>query len=167
MRKALVGGSIAALLVGVASLSYWAGGRSAAPKGADAAPAAAKAAPGIIVEAQKVSVVQLPQALGAVGSLRSDEAVMLRPEVAGRVAHIGFKEGERVAKGQVLVNLDNSVQQADLDRARANFTLSKSKHERSIDLRNKGFISSQALDEAVNNLKVAQADAELMDARIS
>jgi membrane fusion protein (multidrug efflux system) len=67
----------------------------------------------------------------------------------------------------VLVQLDDSVQQADLDRARANLTLSKTKHERSIDLRNKGFLSSQALDEAVNNLKVAQADAELMEARAS
>ena len=65
------------------------------------------------------------------------------------------------------MKLDDSVQQADLDRAKANLTLSKTKHERSIDLRNKGFISSQALDEAENNLKVAQADAELMEARIS
>jgi membrane fusion protein (multidrug efflux system) len=67
----------------------------------------------------------------------------------------------------VLVRLDDSVQQADLDRARANHVLSKTKHERSIDLRNKGFISNQALDEAVNNLKVAQADSELMEARIN
>ncbi len=112
-----------------------------------------------------MSVVRLPQALGAVGSLRSDETVIVRPEVAGRVAQILFREGERVTKGQVLVKLDDSVQQADLDRARANLTLSKTKHERSIDLRNKGFISSQALDEAENNLKVAQADSELMGAR--
>ncbi|MGZ5583571.1 MAG: efflux RND transporter periplasmic adaptor subunit, partial [Usitatibacter sp.] len=125
------------------------------------------APPGILVEAQKVAVVKLPQSLGAVGSLRSDETVILRPEVAGRVSQIQFREGERVAKGQVLIKLDDSVQQADLDRAKANHTLSKTKYERSIDLRNKGFISSQALDEADNNLKVAQADSELMTARIS
>ncbi len=148
-------------------MAYWAGGRNAPPP---PAPAAAKAGPapqGVIVEASRVSLVKLPQALGAVGSLRSDETVILRPEVAGRVSHIGFREGERVTKGQVLVKLDDSVQQADLDRAKANHVLSKTKHERSIDLRNKGFISNQALDEAVNNLKVAQADAELMEARIN
>jgi membrane fusion protein (multidrug efflux system) len=163
MRKAVVGAVVVAVIAGVGALSYWAGTqKAAAPEAAAKAP---QGPPPVVVEASKVSVVKLPQALAAVGSLRSDETVILRPEVAGRVAHIRFREGERVAKGQVLVKLDDSVQQADLDRAKANFTLSKTKHERSIDLRNKGFISSQALDEAVNNLKVAQADAELMQAR--
>ena len=168
MRKVVVGAAVAALLVGVGALSYWAGTRNAAPADAAAKAAPAKApAPGVVVEAAKVSVVNLPQALTAVGSLRSDETIIVRPEVAGRVSEIHFKEGERVAKGAVLVKLDSSVQQADLDRARANLTLNKTKHERSIDLRNKGFLSGQALDEAENNLKVAQADAELMQARAS
>ena len=169
MRKVVLGAAIVGLVVGVGALSYWAGTRSStAPKAAEAKAAPAKGpAPGIVVEAVKVAVVSLPQALTAVGSLRSDETIIVRPEVAGRVSEILFKEGERVAKGAVLVKLDASVQQADLDRARANLTLSKTKHERAIDLRNKGFLSGQALDEAVNNLKVAQADAELMEARAS
>ena len=167
MRKVVVGGVALAVLVAVGAGSYWLGTREAggAPKAATPAKSAGPAP--VVVEAAKVSIVNLPQAITAVGSLRSDETVMLRPEVAGRVAQIHFREGERVAKGQVLVKLDESVQKADLDRARANFTLSKTKHERSVDLRNKGFISSQALDEAENNLKVAQADAELMAARLS
>ncbi|HET7731113.1 MAG TPA: efflux RND transporter periplasmic adaptor subunit [Usitatibacter sp.] len=147
-------------------MSYWAGSRSApAPAAAKPAAAPAKAPPGVVIEATKVSVVRLPQALTAVGSLRSDETVILRPEVAGRVAQILFKEGERVAKGQVLVKLDASVQQADLDKARANLVLAKTKFERAVDLRNKGFLSGQARDEAENNLKVAEAEAELMQAR--
>jgi membrane fusion protein (multidrug efflux system) len=169
MPKIIVGAAALALAVVVGGLAYWAGTRNAAPQ-ASAPQPAGKSAPapqGIVVEAAKVSVVKLPQALGAVGSLRSDETVIVRPEVAGRISQILFREGEPVTKGHVLVKLDDSVQQADLDRARANFTLSRTKHERSIDLRNKGFISSQALDEAENNLKVAQADAELMGARIN
>jgi membrane fusion protein (multidrug efflux system) len=168
MRKVAIGAAALAILVGVGALSYWAGGRTTEGKPAAAvAKGPGNAPPATTVEAVKVSVVNLPQALTAVGSLRSDETVILRPEVAGRVSQILFREGERVTKGQVLVKLDDSVQQADLDRAKANLTLSQTKHERSIDLRNKGFISSQALDEAVNNLKVAQADAELMEARNS
>jgi membrane fusion protein, multidrug efflux system len=165
MQKTLVGAIALAALLGVGGLAYWAG-RSSAPAPPGAAAKAGPAPQGIVVEASRVVLVKLPQALTAVGSLRSDETVILRPEVAGRVSQILFREGERVTKGQVLVKLDDSVQQADLDRARANFTLSKSKHERSIDLRNKGFISNQALDEAENTLKVAQADSELMGARI-
>jgi membrane fusion protein (multidrug efflux system) len=171
MQKTTAGALLAVAVIGVGAVSYWAGSRNTAPAGASTGGAGASAqksgaAPaGIVVEASRVSVVKLPQTLSAVGSLRSDETVILRPEVAGRVSQILFREGERVAKGQVLVKLDDSVQQADLDRARANLTLSKTKHERSIDLRNKGFISSQALEEAENNWKVAQADAELMNAR--
>ena len=167
MRKALVGAAVLAIIAAASALSFWAGGRNASSTAGGAASKAAAAPPGIVVEAIKVAVVSLPQALTAVGSLRSDETVILRPEIAGRVSQILFREGEHVPKGQVLVKLDDSVQQADLDRATANFTLARTKHERSIDLRNKGFISSQALDEAENNLKVAQADAELMSARNS
>lgn len=170
MRKAILGVSALVLVVGVGAVSFWAGSRNAGGKATApvaGAPAKGAAPAGIVVEAMKVAVVSAPQALAAVGSLRSDETVILRPEVAGRVTQILFKEGEPVAKGSVLVKLEDSVQQADLDRAQANLTLSRTKHERSIDLRNKGFLSGQALDEAVNNLKVAQADAELMRARAS
>ena len=169
MHKVVVGVLAVALVAAASAVSYWAGSRQGPGGAVVTAPAKAAAAkggpPGIVVEATRVARVQLPQALGAVGSLRSDETVILRPEVAGRVARINFKEGERVTQGQVLVKLDDSVQQADLDKARANLTLSKTKHERAADLRNKGFLSSQAQEEAENNLKVAQADAELMQAR--
>jgi len=168
MRKALVAPVVAVLVAGVGALSYWAGTRNAPKSTGPAAAMPAKAAPaGIVVEATKVAVVSLPQALTAVGSLRSDETVIVRPEVPGRVSQILFREGERVTKGAVLIKLDDSVQQADADRAKANFTLSRTKHERAIDLRNKGFLSTQALDESDNSLKVAKADADLMEARLS
>ena len=168
MRKVLVGTLVVASLVGVGALSYWAGTRNAPGKAAAAPAAPAKAAPqGVVVEATKVAMLKLPQALTAVGSLRSDETVILRPEVAGRISEILFREGERVSKGDVLVRLDDSVQRADLDKARANLTLAKTKFERSVDLRRKGFLSSQAEEESENNLKVAQADSELMKARLS
>jgi membrane fusion protein, multidrug efflux system len=168
MRKAVVGALVLAAVVGASALSYWAGKKSA-PAASAAAPA--KAAPpkgpqSVVVEAAQVALVKLPQSLSAVGSLRSDETIILRPEVAGRVAHIGFREGERVTKGQVLVRLDDSVQVADLDKARANLSLMKTKFERSNDLIKQGFLSTQARDEAENTYKVAAADAELMKARI-
>jgi membrane fusion protein, multidrug efflux system len=169
MHKALLGATVVALVAGVGAVSYWAGTRSAARPPAAAAPAPAKGGvpAGVAIEAIKVSMAKLPQALTAVGSLRSDETVIVRPEIAGRIARILFREGEPVSKGAVLVKLDDSVQQADLDKARANLVLSKSKFDRAEDLRKQGFISSQARDEAENNLKVAQADVELMQARMA
>jgi len=162
------------LLAAVGALSYWAG-KSSGPSPASPSPSAA--APqkgpgggqpaGIAVEARPPVLQKLPSSITTVGSLRSDEAVIVRPEIAGRVAEIAFQEGQRVERGQRLVRLDDSVQRADLERARANLTLSRSKFERAVDLRAKGFISSQAKDEAENNFKVAQADAELAAARLA
>src|SRR5688572_24152251 len=170
MRIALLGATVVALVAGVGAVSYWAGTRSAAksPATSTAAPAKGGGAPaGVAIEAIKVSMAKLPHALTAVGSLRSDETVIVRPEIAGRIAQILFREGERVAKDTLLVRLDASVQRADLDKARANLVLSKSKFDRAEDLRKQGFISSQARDEAENTWKVAKAEADLMEARVS
>jgi len=93
--------------------------------------------------------------------------VELVAALAGKPVRAVLDDLERVSRGDVLTRLDDSIQRADVDRARANLTLSKSKHERSLDLRNKGFISGQALDESENNLRVAEADAQLMQARLS
>src|SRR5690349_8006713 len=112
MRRIVAGASVAAVVVAVGAASYWAGTRNTgAPAPTAAAPAKA-APPGIVVEASRVQVVNLPQAINAVGSLRSDETIIVRPEIAGRVSRIQFREGERVAKDTVLVQLDDSVQHA-------------------------------------------------------
>ena len=104
MSKSLSGVGVVAAIAAVAGISYWAGTRSSAPAGAPASAAAKGNTPaGIGVEAVKVQMQRLPTALAAVGSLRSDETVIVRPEIAGRVAEIYFKEGERVAMGALLV----------------------------------------------------------------
>ncbi len=159
----------AAVLAAVGALSYFAGSRNASPPAAPAPPQKAAGGPpaGIVIEARTPFAVRLPQSITTVGSLRSDETVVVRPEIAGRVVEIAFKEGQRVTRGQVLVRLDDSIQKADLERARANHTLSRSKYDRARDLRAQGFISSQAKDEAENNLKVAEADVELAAARLA
>ncbi|HYC36474.1 MAG TPA: efflux RND transporter periplasmic adaptor subunit [Usitatibacter sp.] len=169
MRKAVVGTLALVSLVAVGAVAYWAGSKSgASAKGSPTVAAPAKGPPpGLVVEAARVATVKLPQSLSAVGSLRSDETIIVRPEIAGRVAQILFREGQHVAKGTVLVRLDDSVQRADLDKARANLVLSKSKLDRALGLRQQGFVSGQATDEAENLYKVARADVELMEARVS
>lgn len=177
MSKNLLRSFTIAAVAGAIALSYWAGSRSGMTSPATASPAATgKGAPGkgpggqapeVAVEVAPVATVRLPRSIATVGSLRSDETIVVRPEVAGRVAVIGFAEGESVAEGALLLKLDDSVQRADVARAEANLVLSKSKFERAADLRQQGFISGQAKDEAENNLRVAQADAELARARLA
>ncbi|VCU71648.1 Multidrug resistance protein MdtA precursor [Pigmentiphaga humi] len=136
------------------------GGGSRAAEGEKNAPQA------ILVEAQKVAKRPFERGITAVGSLRSDESVTLRPEVAGRISEIRFTEGQRVQKGQVLIRLDDSVPRAEFEQAKANFSLAKSNYDRSIELQQKGFISKQAKDEADNAMKVQQAAMVLAQVRL-
>jgi len=165
----------AAIVAAIAAgAGFWMGRQGSGGLGASEASSAAasKAAPSpaataVNVEVAHVLRTEMPQTITAVGSLRSDESVTLRPEVAGRISAIDFQEGQQVAKGKPLVRLDPSVAQAELDQARANMTLAEAKYNRAIDLQGKGFISGQAKDEAENNLKVAQASLSLAQAKLA
>ena len=165
---------VAALGIAVAGgAGYWFGTQrpqtvAAGPASAPGAPAAnAAAAAPMTVEVTKVAQQALPQAITAVGSLRSDESITVRPEVAGRISAILFKEGQHVGRGMTLVRLDPAINQAEVQQARANLKLAQSKYDRAVDLAQRNFISGQAKDEAENNLRVAEASLALVDARLA
>ena len=162
--------------VAIAGVFFWLGTLQAANNPSAGSPVAPGASspgngpagpPPTAVDAARVKISPLAKTISAVGSLRSDETVIIRPEVSGRVAEIGFREGERVAKGSVILRLDQSVQRAEMRQAEANVALAKSRIERSRDLHAKGFISSQALDDADSAYKVAKASADLAAARLT
>jgi len=101
----------------------------------------------------------------AVGSLRSNESVTLRPEIAGRIAGIGFRDGSVVARGDVLVALDDATQAAEVAQARANAELARTTFRRNEELFAKKFISRQALDSAAASLHVQEAALALATAK--
>ena len=103
----------------------------------------------------------------AVGSLRSDESVMVRAEQSGRITALNFTEGQPVRAGQVLVQLDDSVARAELEQARANQKLGKAKFDRAVELKQRNFISGQAQDEAENVMRVADATVSLGVAKLA
>lgn len=146
------------------------GGAAAAKGGAGAkgsgGPGAGGGAPVHVISA-KVSTAEMPQVITTVGSLRSDESVTLRPEVAGRIVAIKFAEGQKVAKGASLVQLDASVNAAEVQQARSNLGLAKSKYDRAVDLASRNFISSQARDEAKTAHELAQSNLALVEARFA
>lgn len=170
---------VAVSLVAVGVGGYWlgqqrgSGGQGKPPGPTAAVPGPASGGPGagapqaVTVEAARVVRAALPQVITAVGSLRSDESVTLRPEVAGRIATIGFAEGQRVQKGALLVRLDTTVNEAEVKQARANMTLAKSKYDRAVDLAKSNFISGQARDEAESNMKVADAALAVAEAKLA
>ncbi|MGZ8274601.1 MAG: efflux RND transporter periplasmic adaptor subunit [Burkholderiaceae bacterium] len=105
--------------------------------------------------------------LQAVGSLQSNQSVILRPEVSGRIASIGFKDGQVVKKGQLLIGLDASLNDAEVAQARAEHDLALSNLSRSEDLARQKFISSSAQETAASNAQVSEARLKLAQARQS
>jgi len=175
MKKAVLLTVLAAGLAAGAALGFWGPRWLAASTGGQAAtsmPAAASAMPDakprdtVRIEVAQVRQLKFTRGIAAVGSLRSDESVVLRPEVAGRIQTIDFKEGQPVERGQVLIRLDDSVSRAEFDQARANLALAQTHYRRAVELQGRGFVSQQARDEAGSNLKVQQAATALAQARL-
>jgi membrane fusion protein, multidrug efflux system len=137
-----------------------------AAKSANGASGVAGAGGGSPVELGKPEKLNWPTSVTAVGTLRSDESVIVRSEQSGRIVKLNFKEGQPVRKGQLLVQLDDSVTRAELGQANANLKLAKAKFDRAAELKEKNFISGQAKDEAENALKVADASVKLIEARL-
>ena len=145
--------------------------QQAAPaSGAPSAGAGGAAAParprGTAVEGAVVESVSFPRGLNAIGSLRSNESTVISAEIAGRIAKINFTEGQPVKKGDVLVNLDDSVAQAELAQARANLSLAQSRFGRSTSLQTAGFVSQQAKEDTSIALELQQAFYELAQAKL-
>lgn len=97
----------------------------------------------------------------AVGSLRSRQSVLLRPEVSGRITQINFRDGEQVRKGQLLVQLDDQLQLAQLQQSQAELSIAQANHKRNQELVAQNFISQRSVDESSANLEVAQAKLAL------
>lgn len=134
---------------------------------AEGAPApGGDAAMAVPVETAPVHIGPIQRRLTAVGSLRSNESVIIRPEVAGRIAEIRFDEGERVRKGQPLVILDDSIYRAEVDEVQASLVLSQANHERALDLLRRGAGTTKARDEALAKLRADEAALALARARL-
>jgi membrane fusion protein (multidrug efflux system) len=148
---------IAILLAFVAGASF-----AQAPKdGAKGPP------PAMPVKAAAARIAPAVDEVGAVGTLRADEAVTIRPEIAGRVVEIRFNEGQAVARGTVLVRLDQAELGAVLASSRAQMKWEVQRLERAEDLHKKGFISQQGLDDQKTSLARARAKLAEDEAKLA
>lgn len=118
------------------------------------------------VEVARAAAVAMADEVQAVGTLRANESVVVRPEIAGRIVSIGFSDGDRVSRGALLVSLDASVLAAQAEQARAELGLAQTSYERTRDLAGRQFVSGSALDQAAATLKVQQARLALAEAQL-
>ena len=116
------------------------------------------------VEVGKVVLMKLVDDAQAVGSLRSRRGVVLRPEVSGRITQLNFTDGQRVRKGQMLVQFDDQLPLAQVQQSQAELSIALANQKRNEELAGQGFISQRTVDESAANLQVAQAKLSLAKA---
>ena len=119
------------------------------------------------VEVARVELARLSDDAQAVGSLRSRQSVMLRPEVSGRVTRMNFRDGEKVRRGQLLVQLDDQLPMAQVQQAQAELSIARANHKRNQELVAQGFISQRSVDESAANMQVADAKLALAQAQVA
>ena len=124
------------------------------------------AKPAVAVESAIIAPTRLVESISAVGSLLSNESVVVSPEIDGRLTEIGFDEGRPVATGQMLIRLDSSIFRAELAQAEARQELSRHTYDRAQALFEKGHGSGQTLDESLAQMRADEAAAALARARL-
>ena len=119
------------------------------------------------VEVAQVQAITITDDVLAVGSLRSNQGVMLRPEVSGRIVKLGFADGQRVRRGQLLVQLDDTLQQAQLKQSEAQASIARTNLQRGRELLGEGFVSQSAVDQNAAALEVAESQVALARAQLA
>lgn len=157
---------MAAIGLGLAAGAAWWLQRPAQAPAVASVPAGRANAGPPTVEVVRVATARIQDDAQAVGSLRSRQSVMLRPEVAGRVVQIGFEDGARVRRGQLLVQLDDVLPRAELSQAQAQLSIASANLQRNQELVAQNFVARRVLDESQASLQVAEAQVALAQARL-
>jgi len=166
--------AIAVVGIVAASLGAWWLQNKSTPEPTSVAPNPSAASPAgaggpqrpVSVEVAKVETTKLVDETQSVGSLRSNQGVILRPEVGGRVSQVMFRDGQRVKKGQVLVQFDDQLPAAQVMQAQAELSIARANHTRNKELVAQNFISKRSLDESEAALQVAEAKLSLAQATL-
>jgi membrane fusion protein (multidrug efflux system) len=103
----------------------------------------------------------------AIGSLVAIRGVTLGAEITGAVREISFDSGTFVKKGAILVKLDTSTEQAQLESARADAAVSALTLRRHRDLRPGGVSSQADLDNADAKAKQTNATVASLEATLA
>lgn len=105
--------------------------------------------------------------------LESPEEVDLMPRISGVINHIDFTEGEKVAEGDLLFQLDNrpflaivSSLNAQLVSAEAAFEQAKSESKRAVKLAERNAISTEEVESRKSTLRQRAAQVAALDAQI-
>jgi membrane fusion protein (multidrug efflux system) len=109
---------------------------------------------------------RVSQKLEALGNARANESVDVSSKTSNVVMAIKFRDGERVQRGQVLVQLDDAQTRADVAAAQATLTDSESQFNRSRELMQTQALSKSSYEQLEATLKANRARLQSAQARL-
>src|SRR5581483_348605 len=113
--------------------------------------------PPTVVATDKADAEDVPQSLPAIGTVMAVHQVTISPEVAGRITDIKFESGDAVKQGQLLVQLDDASERADLATFQAQSRLAQVNLARARQLAQRQYGSKQDVDVQQSTLDQANA----------
>ncbi len=105
--------------------------------------------------------------LDSVGSVEAGKGVTVSNDASGIVTSIRFESGDKVKAGKVLVELDTSVERAQLASAEVRLGLAQTTLKRTRALVQEGVGTGAELDSAEASVKSASAEANALRAQIA
>lgn len=152
---ALVVGALAALKIFV--FPSKSNTTNAAPQGKGAAN---------VVSAYVIKPEKLENVVYASGTILANEEVELKPEIAGKITQLLFKEGTSVLKGQLLVKINDADFQAQMKKLKLENELSETQLKRQQELVKISGISQQEFEIAQNATNTIKADIDYLKSQI-
>ncbi|MDT3335207.1 efflux RND transporter periplasmic adaptor subunit [Shewanella sp. SP1S1-7] len=114
----------------------------------------------IPVTVEAIKETSFADVVNEVGKINAIDSAILNFNASEKISAIHFSNGDKVTKGQVIAEQDNTKAKADLDKAKSTLALAKTKLERIEDLLIKEpfALSKQDVDELRENVNLADAD---------
>ena len=123
-------------------------------------------APAQVVSSAKVEAKTWTPGVSAIGTARAANGVELSFETPGIVKEIKFKANQDIRKGEVLVQLDDTVERADLTDVQAAVKVAESNFERAKTLSSRGYGTEANFDQASAALAAARSRLARLQATI-
>jgi len=120
--------------------------------------------PAVTVSAREVDIVSWQPVIEAFGTVGAAQGVDIAAETAGVVEEILFAANDRIEQGQLLVQIEDAVEQADLISARAAVERDRQALERVQTLSEKGVSSSANLETAESALAASRSQLQRLEA---
>ena len=123
--------------------------------------------PPTTVSSVQVKQEDWPPIFSSIGTISAVQGATVSAELAGTVAEIKFENGGLAKKGDVLMRLDASSEEAQMKSAEADLELARSDLARARDLAQRNVVSKAELDAAESKFKQKEGGVNNMRSMIT